>query len=296
MGKNLRRDELLAFCHIHKTGGITVNHVLRRHFGVRHVDVFYRRLALSQGRKRPSYNARDLRVDLMLHPFAKSVAGHMLKPFLDLGEYQERLVWHTVLREPISRSLSAYQHMVEKMGFTGTIQDWMKDWTTRSGQVVWLAGEEDVEAAKQVLATRVRAFGLTEKFNESLLIVRDRLGLDGMRVAYPRALNTSKDRGLRERIRDKWDEYGDDLTEFCELDLALYHYALQELWPKQVEDYGRERLERDLEAEFRSPRVALGDRLRWAANLAYRNAVYRPCIWVDRWRNLRREAVYSKPD
>ena len=82
-------DEIIAFSAIEKTGSITLTQLLRRHFGIRHFDCVDRRR--TQGPLQ--HLAEDLRYDLRLHPWARSIAGHGLMPFIDYQEFQDRLVF-----------------------------------------------------------------------------------------------------------------------------------------------------------------------------------------------------------
>ena len=282
-----RPDRLLAFAHIPKAAGQTVIALLRRHFGIRHVDV---------GRRaRKGNTARDLRFDLHVYPWARSLSGHWLKPYIDFGEINNRLVWYTFLRDPIKRFISQYQFGVEQMGLRMEFEQWVHHITVTGGpirnvQVCRMAGEEDLEAAKQILAEKVAGVGLVEHFNASLVVLRRRLGLEteGFRVAYARPKNVGSG-DLAKRIRDNWDAYHNRILEYNALDIQLHAYATNTLWPQQVREYGgAEVLQKDVEAEFGRPEVRVGDRLRETASFLYRNLVYKPLLAVDVWRHKRR--------
>ncbi|MDP9178578.1 MAG: sulfotransferase family protein [Gemmatimonadota bacterium] len=97
-----------CFCHIPKTAGLTVELLLKRHFGMRHPGG----LAVTP-RRGLGYDAADMRAALSLRPNVASLSGHGLRPFVDYAEMDDRLVWYTILRDPIRRCISNYQHQVE---------------------------------------------------------------------------------------------------------------------------------------------------------------------------------------
>jgi len=269
---------LIAFCHIPKTAGVSLTHLVRRYFGLRHIDVQHRKVYL--------YKPRDLRLDLKLYPFARSLAGHPLRPYVDFQEFQGRIRWYTILREPVSRYLSQYAYEVEHLGETQDFESWnTRDLRGRvNRQVRYLTGADDFEAAKQILNERFAFVGLMERFDESLLLLRRRLGLGGFRVDYKRAMNTAsarKGRILRQ-VKDDFDRYRDVVMANNELDLKLYEFVKDEIWPKQVADYGQERLALDLAGEFPRKGSTFIERCRWFSGFAYRNVVYKPFACLDR--------------
>ena len=274
---------LTALVAIEKTGSVTLGYLLRRHFGWRHIDVAFRQ---PDPLLHIIYTPRDLRIDLRLYPFAQSLAGHSLRPFVDFEEFESRLVWCTVLRDPVSRYISHYQYMVKTYGQqVGDFRAWLRRPRPRrlhNWQVRKLAGNEDLEAAKQILAARFRCVGLLEHFHQSLLIICDRLGLKGFNVRYSRPLNVAKENELRRQIMERFDEYRNEIMENNELDTELYAFVLKEIWPKQVAEYGEERLENDIKVEFQGGSSTVVERWRWSKGFVYRNLVYKPFVWLDR--------------
>jgi len=261
-------QDIIAFLHIIKAGGTTIESLLRRNYGFRHIDAFPREGIL--------YNAADLTSDLRLFPFARSISGHRIRPYIHYGEHDERLVWFTWLRKPMDRFVSAYQHRLEKWGATLSFQEWMDGPGHRNRHVCMLAGEEDLEAAKQILAKKIRCVGLLERFNESLLLMRHLLGLDGFDVVYGRPRNQARSRAVRERIRGEIERSREAVLENNHLDQQLYDYAVAELYPRQVDHYGAERLRQDLRRVFAAEKGTLGGSVRELECAAFRKFAYRP--------------------
>ncbi|HET8654100.1 MAG TPA: sulfotransferase family 2 domain-containing protein [Longimicrobiaceae bacterium] len=269
MSTSGRGDAPIAcFSHVQKAGGTTVEAVMRRHFGVRHMLVNPPRGWI--------YRKKDLAADLRLNPWARSIGGHWLRPFVDFGEFEDRLAWYIFLREPVSRFLSHYQYHVEHMGVTAPFEQWMEQPIQHNWQTQFLAGEQDVEAAKQILASRYRAIGLLERFDESLLLVRQALGLNGLDPWYGRPHNPAQSGEKRRSIAER---YREQCVERNQLDLELYRFARDELYPRQVAEYGEERLRKEVASEFAGRDGEHGTPVRSSRELGYllfRRAVHLP--------------------
>jgi hypothetical protein len=275
--------EILAFCAIPKTGTITLVNLLRRQFGLRHFDCV--------DRNRPpggnDHLAEDLRYDLRVHPWARSIAGHGLKPFIDYQELEGRLLWYTMLREPTERYVSEYRYEVSIGRVKEDLPTWMREYSRDNFQVRWLAGEEDVEAAKAAVLGKIRAVGLLERYRESLLIFRQRLGIPEWDVAYPRAYNVAKNGEAFQDLPQMVERYREEIAERNAMDIALYEFVRDEVWPKHVADYGgTEKLENEVKTVFGGAAQRKTPKLKhlWChgANRAYRNLVYKPLAKLDR--------------
>lgn len=265
-----RPDNLYAFCHIQKTGGITWLTLLRRYFGLRHQDHLVRAGQVLL----PDQLDRDLR----LNPFARSISSHGLWPCVDYPRQSDRLVWYTMLREPISRYISHYNHHAERWNAYRTFDEWLDIDMQRNWQTKMIGGGEDVQKAKEILRSKVEVVGLLERFNESCLLFRDRFKWRNFRVAYGLPQNRNRGGAPARRVREEFDRYKARIIENNKLDIELYEFAKRELWPAQVAAYGEKRMLDDLQTEFSEGAVAIGDRFREFTNNTVRRAVYRPLV------------------
>ena len=141
MSDTIDDNKIIAFSAIEKTGCVTLAQLLRRHFGIRHFDCVDRRR--SQGAHK--YLAKDLRYDLGLHPWVRSIAGHGLMPFIEYHEIQDRLVFYTMLRDPIQRYASMYKHEARSGWARDGFVSWMRNWPRDNFQVCRIAGEEKLD-------------------------------------------------------------------------------------------------------------------------------------------------------
>ena len=78
---------------------------------------------------------------------------------------------------------------------------------------------------------------------------------------------------------DNYDNYEEAIKECNELDLALYQYALDELWPAQVKEYGEEKLITDLGLDLGNPEILLNEMIKYKTNRVFRLFVYKPLSW-----------------
>lgn len=265
------RDRPIAcFSHVQKAGGTTVEAVMRRHFGARHMLVDPPRGWI--------YRKADLAADLRLNPWTRSICGHWLRPFVNFGEFESRLLWYVFLREPVARFLSHYQYHAEQMGVTAPFRRWSRSRIQHNWQTQYLAGEQDVEAAKQILSGRYVALGLLEDFDRSLLLVRRALRLEGLDIWYGRphnAANGSRREPLSSEAREL-------CLECNELDIELYRFASEELYPRQLAGYGEERLEADLDAAVTGRGSEIARSRRDLEYLIFRRAVHLPFRQIRR--------------
>lgn len=272
------RRRLFFFSHLQKAGGTTVEAVMRRNLGVRHMLVNPPRGWV--------YRPEHLATDLAINPTAISLASHWLRPFVDFGEHERHITWYTVLRDPLDRVASHYQHHVEKMGVSRPFLTWIRNPNQQNWMTRLFAGEVNLARAKEILATRYAFIGLLERFDESLVLMRWALDLPGLQLGYGRPRNTAVSSSRRDAIRQLLEENRDQVKDLNRLDVELFDFARSQLFPDQVRRFGGEAA---LRAEVASERLedesSARDRVRNASNAAYRRLVYLPL-----WR-LRREVA-----
>jgi len=263
----LTQKPLYSFMHIQKAGGTTMESILRRHFGLRHLDAAPRRGWL--------YTHQDLRADLRLNPLVRSISGHWLRPFIDYGEHARRMVWFTMLRHPVKRFISQYQHLTDHGGMRQSLDDFLERPRTWNFQVRFLTGDQDLERAKAILSG-FRSVGLLERFDESMVLLRDHLGLPEMNVAYTHK-NAARSSELRQRVAEEVERLRDRVEEKNALDLELYAHA-QAIFSEQVETYGAERLAADVAEAMAQPVGGFRESFNERTNNLLRKGAYRPLV------------------
>ncbi|WP_287129570.1 sulfotransferase family 2 domain-containing protein [Candidatus Cyanaurora vandensis] len=225
----------LVFLHIYKTAGSTLNRILRRQYAP--AQTFsVENPTLDQFKALPVAQREGYRY---YHLHATTHFG--LAP---LFPAQSRYV--TMLREPISRTVSAFYYTRNKADerpfyakVTQNIEvfaasDWQQNFQTRA-----LAGMVDPEEAPADVLARAKRnieahftlVGLTERFDESLLLLQEEFGWPTVNLTYVK-VNTARDR------RDPLTPADRDLVvAHNQLDLELYQFA-QQRFAQQVAQQG----------------------------------------------------------
>ena len=278
-----RLAPLLAFVHIPKTAGTTLTAVLTanqpgtriRHGG----NVFKGGGGIKHGVKFENLlDNEDGGLD-----GARILAGHFP---LGIREYlpdDREVRYFTFLREPADRTLSHYFQIREKRGGEGavtklelpslpenaTIEDALeRGYIHDNVHTRMLSGlvepfgdvnEEMLEQEKRNLREELVFFGLTERFDESLVLAKRRLGLRSIIYRSPAsdARSGRKSTGRVNMDRPRGKDVPQELREAAEAcnryDIELYRYA-QELF-----EAAPERRELDFEIEVAALRAARAD-------------------------------------
>jgi hypothetical protein len=272
---------MYAFVHIDKTGGTTLASILRRSFGIRHCDI---RVPMAKRRgdypdHRAVIEAADLRRIKRLYRSLRGIAGHNVRAYSDLEAACPSIRYFTILREPISRF---HSHYLSRGGHSRQEFDrWMSAPWVRNWQTKMIAGEPNAQRAIDLLATRFGFVGLTERFDESLVMLGRWLQEPAFRPEYRRLNQLSENRP--DIARNKTDlgymESADVHARIQEANLEdqkVYDFVKSNLYPRQLAIHGdnlktalRELLQRNLSGSQLSESA-------WSRLM--RNCVYKPLI------------------
>jgi hypothetical protein len=260
---------MLAFVHIEKTAGITINWILRRSFGLRHCDV------LPWRKGADFFSAEDYRRIQRLYPRIESLAGHDVKPYSDLDQVRPDIRYFTFVREPLARCASHYQYQIQVMGKRVSFEDWINTERYRNWQTKKLAGKADLDASIRTLKGKFIFVGLSERFDESLVVFKNRASSYSLNVRY-NSRNVATDNKIKNQL------LGDSRTKAClveanNLDLSLYEFVSQELYPRQKQEYG-DTLSSDL-AAFQQANHGLPIDWNLISSFLKRRLVYNPILY-----------------
>lgn len=252
---------MIALVHIEKTGGITLNNVLKKSFGLRHCDV------QTIVRRHKEFRKNDFNFAKSLHPQLESIAGHKIRPYVELGD---DIQYYTFFRDPIKRCISHYQFQIQKMNRTDKFEDWIKEEHYINYQTKKIAGMADVEKAIEILEERFVFVGLTEKFDESLTLfnqlIQHRLDLN-----YDK-MNVANDNSLRDKIMGN-ERLLNMVKEANQQDQKLYDYVVGTLYPKMKEKAN---------TLPQPTRNNSGSDYNVRFNRLYRNLIYKPILKTAR--------------
>jgi hypothetical protein len=230
-------EPLLIFLHNMRTGGETLRTLMVRQYGGDQVCTVLGKI------ERPG-DIRELRE---LDPrTTRLIQGHI--PF-GVHEFVPRdTVYVTMLREPLARAVSLYYHIVEDptSGYyrlaersLASLEDFISSGIVLevdNGQTRRLSGDDPpfgqctadmFERAKEVLRERCAVVGLTERFDESLILMKRAFGWQ--HVLYHK-LNVTKTKRDRPQLSEDTLKL---IQRHSALDQELFAYA-QELLEAQL--------------------------------------------------------------
>ncbi|MFL2536550.1 MAG: sulfotransferase family 2 domain-containing protein [Candidatus Azotimanducaceae bacterium] len=270
---------MYAFIHIPKTAGTTLRFLFRSAFSANHCDA---RLPLHRRKKNIKWlHARDMRIIKLAYPKLMSISGHNVCSFTDLDQSIDDIQYFTVLRDPVQRFISSFNHKYRRdidALTLETLEKFIQNPANHNVQTRWLCGEENADVAIQAAKEQLGFVGLTEQFDESLVLLKQWINSPSFNINYvtrrkaPKkaALPYLEDARIYQMILDVNQE-----------DIKLYNYVKDELFPQQVADYG-DSFNEDL-ANFHQQQQSFegADEPRWSVakrNLIYKILVHLPFV------------------
>ena len=210
---------MMVFLHIPKTGGTTFQFILENSFGIFHCHTGHIRKKV--------FGQADLEFTRKIFPGLRSVAGeNIINP---LGLSIPDPFYMTFLREPVARVFSHYQDSVlrdnNRMTFEASLRT---DEELENLHVKLMAGGRDLAKAKRFLET-CGFVGLTEKFDLSLHVL-ERLSPHPLNLNYKRKV-VARDNTIKKGLEADG-RLVEMAKEYNRLDLELYSFAVNEIFPK----------------------------------------------------------------
>ena len=222
---------MLAFVHIRKTGGSTVDMILRQSFGAGHC-----RIRLGKERAaNPVAAAAEIRRCRWIYWKMKCLSGHGITPHSDLDSISKQLRFFTFLREPVTRCASDYQFRVVRGGLKQPFHEWVRTAYAGNQQTLKIAGRPDADAAIEILDSKVGFVGLLERFDESLVLLQRWAQPMGLDIRY-QAKNVSGNSSIKTQLLTDPESLS-LLREVNQEDLKLYRYVNEEMYPKRVSSF-----------------------------------------------------------
>jgi Sulfotransferase family len=274
---------MYAFIHIEKTGGSTLTGILRRSFGTRHCDIRLpaSKRPLNRADRRQCIDLIDLRRVQRLYRNLSGIAGHYVKPYNELGRLP-MLRFFMFVRDPASRFRSHFLNRA-KCHTEQAFHDWTSESWNHNWQTKMIAGEPNSAKAIDLIAERIGFVGLTERFDESLVMLEQWLGEPDFRGEYRPANQLHQKRRPHDLARQRTDlsylqsdHVRARIAEFNAEDQKVYDFVTSTVFPQQVAAY-----QHDLPTKLQ----ILQQRCRGAGLLMeslwsgfYRNFIYEPLV------------------
>jgi len=280
---------MYAFVHIERTGGSTIIAILRRSFGTGHCDI---RLPLAKRRHdRPQHqldrrvliDAEMLRRAKRIYHHPKGIAGHNVKPYGDLGVWYPTIRFFTFIRDPGARLRSHFLNARLANHSRQEFERWLAAGWMHNWQTKMLTGAADAQKAIDLLSTRVEFVGLTERFDESLLMFGQWLQEPGFCPAYRRINQLSDKRPPHEvahLLRDTCyldsDPVRRQIHEATAEDRKLYDFVVATIFPRQLAAYRGDLASDVRDLRRRNACATWFAEPRWSK--VVRNYIYKPLL------------------
>jgi hypothetical protein len=229
-----KHREIIAFNHIPKTAGTTLQHLLRANFFLRYCEV-----RILSKRSTHFFQKDDLIRILITNPLIKCISGHAVRPYGSLIEAFEKIKFITLLRNPVDRYISHYLYRIEVM--RDELKDFNaflnKEWTFNV-QTKRIAGVEDLNKAKEILTRHFKLVGLVEEFDGFLILLKKKLYPMNFRINY-KPKNVGKKNSInRKKLLDNIEKYKEKIKERNRLDIELYEFVKEHILYKEKISYG----------------------------------------------------------
>jgi hypothetical protein len=221
---------MIVFLHVPKTAGSTFQFVLENSLGIYHCHTFHNR--------KPFFDQGDYAFARKVFPWMRSLGGGNIIDPLALRVPDP--FYMTLLREPVARVFSHYQHMARRGTKPPPFEESLRSkGVLENLHVKLMSGGRNLDRAKMFLE-KCGFVGLTEKFDLSLEIL-GKLSPCNLNLGYRRK-QIAPDNTIKKSLES--DSRIVDMTrESNRLDLELYSFAVQEIFPRLCEKAGVNPLE-----------------------------------------------------
>jgi hypothetical protein len=162
-----------------------------------------------------------------------------------------------------------------KIEFSG----WMTKFNRKNRMVNWIAGENNLEKAKEIIEKKFKFIGITEKFDESLILLKEKFNFKS--ITYVSKMKT-RDPLLKSQITNNLTRYQDQIMLNNSLDFDLYHYAINKIFPAQIENIGYTKFSRLQEAKQNAAvnKDTNAEKINQITYKVKRNLIYKPFVFL----------------
>ena len=274
---------MLAFIHVAKTGGQSVNLLLRSTFGAAYARALPWTGITPNDQAQdfvvPKYGVEDFRRLKRICPFMRCVGGHAVTLWSGLHEVQPTR-YFAMMREPLRRGASHFQFHVRSDRDPLPWERWLEWPVHQNHQVRMFARDGDPDVAIRAIEQHEVFVGLTERFDESLLILK-RVVAPELNIAY-RRINTARDNTITNQLLAD-PARREELRRMYAREIPLYEYVVNELYPRFRREYGPT-LARDVE-EFQRGEHGRVNGWNLRLNALYQRLVLEPAVRRGRRRS-----------
>lgn len=214
---------MLAFMHIRKTGGLTMRAILRKNFGIKNCDCPINDVI----------RLEDWEWVKRCYPTLVSLQGHSVRVGTEFEQVFPNPRFFTIIRNPIARCISHYQHAATH-GVKPVLKDWIPSVANELCKAI--CGEANSNRAIEVMENKIGFVGLTESYNESMLLWRNWTGFPDLDLTYM-SKNVASSSAAKSELKN--DPEAMELIQSHHIeDKKLFDYVCQTVYPRQKAEYG----------------------------------------------------------
>jgi len=226
--------KFICFIHIERAGGTTLHHLINYNYP------FYVTLKpwYFWSNEEGNYLKKgELNCLKKILPILPGIGGHTTRTYANYESVIDKSIFYfTFLRNPVYRYISHFNYQRQVIGIEWEIEDFLNESKFNNYQVVRLAGEEDLEKARFVLEEKIDFVGLTERFDESLLLLKNKLNDKDFQINYERK-NVTKEKKRTLHFEDLYEELQTKIKENNKLDIELYEYVVDKVYSRYKAEY-----------------------------------------------------------
>ncbi|APF20191.1 hypothetical protein Calab_0606 [Caldithrix abyssi DSM 13497] len=263
---------MFCFVHIEKAAGITLHSIFKNNT--------FRYITLSPWVLRANdpenvFSTQEAKIFFKLFPYFHGFGGHTTRVYLNYEQAVGKdIVYFTFLRHPVERFISQYFYHKQIMHIDWDIQSFIQDGHFNNFMTKRICGKDDAGLAIQYLKEKFKFVGLVEQFDESLLLLKYFLRLNGYNMHYE-IQNVNRQKSNQQISKETLEQ----IKKMNQNDLQIYEFVKKTLFPQYRKNYGPN-LESDLLKFKQEQPFFRFNKMKLLFHGILRHGMYRP---VEKW-------------
>jgi len=225
--------DFFVFIHIEKASGTTLHNWLKHNVPG---YVSLRSWHPWTNEKKASFLSKDLKLLKTMYYPLSGIGGHTCRNYYDYEKaINQKIKFFTFVREPISRYLSHLQYQIDNKGINWSVDEFLAENRFNNFMTNRIAGSNDLNRAIDYLEKKFDFIGITDNFDESLLILNQAIFQNKLDVRYEK-LNVGS-RVTKMNYNNLTSSQKSKIKENNTLDIALYRHIIEKIYPKYLKEY-----------------------------------------------------------